>query len=241
MKRIVVGISGASGTHLACRFVSQLKQYTECEVHVVVTDSGRLTASYEEPELFDKALALADNVHSNASLGESIASGTFKTEGMVIIPCSMKTVAGIASGYSDNLLLRAADVTLKEQRPLVLVARETPMNAIHLRNLAQLASVPGITLMPPMMTYYHNHRRHGRPTNWQDIRSIWAGISALRALELGFADFFSLFHLKSWLNRTSSDVLFHFAEYTSNRTRSWLMGIICERDCSKLKGWGPYV
>ncbi|CDB33432.1 3-octaprenyl-4-hydroxybenzoate carboxy-lyase [Eggerthella sp. CAG:209] len=156
MKRIVVGISGASGTHLACRFVSQLKQYTECEVHVVVTDSGRLTASYEEPELFDKALALADNVHSNASLGESIASGTFKTEGMVIIPCSMKTVAGIASGYSDNLLLRAADVTLKEQRPLVLVARETPMNAIHLRNLAQLASVPGITLMPPMMTYYHN-------------------------------------------------------------------------------------
>ena len=68
----------------------------------------------------------------------------------------MKTVAGIASGYSDNLLLRAADVTLKEQRPLVLVARETPMNAIHLRNLAQLASAPGITLMPPMMTYYHN-------------------------------------------------------------------------------------
>ena len=82
----------------------RLKQYTECEVHVVVTDSGRLTASYEEPELFDRALALADNVHSNASLGESIASGTFKTEGMVIIPCSMKTVAGIASGYSDNLL-----------------------------------------------------------------------------------------------------------------------------------------
>ena len=238
MKRIVVGISGASGTHLACRFISQLKQYTECEVHVVVTDSGRLTASYEEPELFDKALALADNVHSNASLGESIASGTFKTEGMVIIPCSMKTVAGIASGYSDNLLLRAADVTLKEQRPLVLVARETPMNAIHLRNLAQLASVPGITLMPPMMTYY---QRHGRPTNWQDIRSIWVGISALRALGLGFTVFFSLFHLKSWLNRTSLDVLFHFAEYTSNRTRSWLMGIICERDCSKLKGWGPYV
>ncbi len=111
-------------------------------MHVVVTDSGKLTASYGEPELFDKALALADNVHSNASLGESIASGTFKTEGMVIIPCSMKTVAGIASGYSDNLLLRAADVTLKEQRPLVLVARETPMNAIHLRNLAQLAVFP---------------------------------------------------------------------------------------------------
>lgn len=156
MKRIIVGISGASGTHLACRFVSQLKRYTECEVHVVVTDSGRLTASFEEPQLFEQMLANADCVHSNASLGESIASGTFKTEGMVIIPCSMKTVAGIASGYSDNLLLRAADVTLKEQRPLVLVARETPMNAIHLRNLAQLASVSGVTLMPPMMTYYHH-------------------------------------------------------------------------------------
>ena len=199
MKRIVVGISGASGTHLACRFVSQLKQYTECEVHVVVTDSGRLTASYEEPELFDKALALADNVHSNASLGESIASGTFKTEGMVIIPCSMKTVAGKCSRYNAD----AADDDVLPQPA--------------------------------------NHRRHGRPTNWQDIRSIWAGISAFRALELGFCRFFSLFHLKSWLNRTSSDVLFHFAEYTSNRTRSWLMGIICERDCGKLKGWGPYV
>lgn len=156
VERIVVGISGASGTHLACRFINQLKAFTDCEVHVVVTNSGRLTASYEEPELFERTLELADCVHSNASLGESIASGTFKTKGMVVVPCSMKTVAGIASGYSDNLLLRAADVTLKEQRPLVLVARETPMNAIHLRNLGVLASIPGVTLMPPMMTYYHH-------------------------------------------------------------------------------------
>lgn len=156
MERIVVGITGASGTHLACRFISQLKKYTECEVHVVVTDSGRLTASYEEPELFERTLGEADCVHSNASLGESIASGTFKTMGMAVVPCSMKTVAGIASGYSDNLLLRAADVTLKEQRPLVLVTREAPMNAIHLRNLSTLASIPGVALMPPMMTYYHH-------------------------------------------------------------------------------------
>ena len=156
MQRIIVGISGASGTHLACRFIAQLKEYAECEVHVVATESGKFTASYEEPELFEQMLALVDCVHSNASLGESIASGTFKTCGMVVVPCSMKTVAGIASGYSDNLLLRAADVTLKEQRPLVLVARETPMNAIHLRNMAQLAVVPGVTFMPPMMTYYHH-------------------------------------------------------------------------------------
>ncbi len=156
MERLVVGISGASGTHLACRFVRQVKEFTSCEVHAVVTEGGRLTAGYEEPELFEETLRMADFVHDNASLGESIASGTFKTVGMVVVPCSMKTVAGIATGYSDNLLLRAADVTLKEQRPLVLVARETPMNAIHLRNLSQLAAVPNVTLMPPMMTYYHH-------------------------------------------------------------------------------------
>ena len=156
MERLVVGISGASGTHLACRFIRQVKEFTPCEVHAVVTEGGRLTAGYEEPEFFEETLRMADFVHDNASLGESIASGTFKTAGMVVVPCSMKTVAGIASGYSDNLLLRAADVTLKEQRPLVLVARETPMNAIHLRNLSQLAAIPNVTLMPPMMTYYHH-------------------------------------------------------------------------------------
>ena len=156
MERLVVGISGASGTHLACRFIRQVKEFTSCEVHAVVTEGGRLTAGYEEPGLFEETLRMADFVHDNASLGESIASGTFKTAGMVVVPCSMKTVAGIATGYSDNLLLRAADVTLKEQRPLVLVARETPMNAIHLRNLSQLAAIPNVTLMPPMMTYYHH-------------------------------------------------------------------------------------
>ena len=101
-------------------------------------------------------LSCADVVHDNASIGGSIASGTFKTKGMVIIPCSMKTAAGIASGYSDNLVLRAADVTLKEQRPLVLVARETPMSPIHLRNLSTLAALPSVSILPPMMTYYHH-------------------------------------------------------------------------------------
>lgn len=156
MERLIVGISGASGTPLACRFVQQLKQHVNCEVHLVVTDSARLTADYEAPQAFKETLALADFVHDNASIGESIASGTFRTAGMVVIPCSMKTVAGIASGFSDNLLLRAADVTIKEQRPLVLVARETPMSPLHLRNLSTLATLPNVTLMPPMMTYYHN-------------------------------------------------------------------------------------
>ena len=97
MDRLIVGITGASGTPLACRFVNQLKEFTECEVHVVASDSARLTAQYEAPDAFKKMLSCADVVHDNASIGGSIASGTFKTKGMVIIPCSMKTTAGIAS------------------------------------------------------------------------------------------------------------------------------------------------
>lgn len=156
MERLIVGISGASGTPLACRFVEQVARYTQCEIHIVATDSARLTAQYEASEQFEEMLKYAACVYDNAAMGQSIASGTFDTVGMVVIPCSMKTVAGIASGYSDNLLLRAADVTLKEQRPLVLVARETPMSPIHLRNLSTLAALPGVSIMPPMLTYYHN-------------------------------------------------------------------------------------
>lgn len=156
MDRLIVGITGASGTPLACRFVQQIKEFTSCEVHVVATDSACLTAQYEAPKAFEEMLQRADMVHNNASIGESIASGTFNTCGMVVIPCSMKTVAGIASGYSDNLVLRAADVTLKEQRPLVLVARETPLSPIHLRNLNTLATLPAVSVLPPMMTYYHH-------------------------------------------------------------------------------------
>ncbi len=156
MERLIVGITGASGTPLACHFIQQMKRYTDCELHIVASKSAYLTAQYEDIALFEDTLKLVDVVHDNASMGESIASGTFKTCGMVIIPCSMKTVAGIASGYSDNLVLRAADVTLKEQRPLVLVARETPMNPIHLKNLSTLSMIPSVSILPPMMTYYHH-------------------------------------------------------------------------------------
>ena len=97
---------------------------------------------------------LADHVLDPQNIGAGPASGSFKTQGMVIVPCSMKTVAGIHSGYTDNLILRAADVTLKEQRPLVLAARETPMSAVHLKNLYELSMIPGVRIMPPMMTFY---------------------------------------------------------------------------------------
>lgn len=154
-KRIVIGISGASGSPLALRLLRVLKDYPSVETHVVMTQGAHLTAEYELSEQ-ERAelLTLADQYYALDAIGDSIASGTFETLGMVVIPCSMKTVAGIASGYSDNLLLRAADVTIKEQRPLLLVARETPLSPIHLKNLAYLSTIPQVTIMPPMMTHY---------------------------------------------------------------------------------------
>lgn len=154
-KRLIVGISGASGSPLALRLLRTLAELPDIETHVIMTRGARLTAHYELGEDgAEELMNLADAYHELDALGDSVASGTFKTLGMVVIPCSMKTVAGIACGYSDNLLLRAADVTIKEKRPLVLVTRETPLSPIHVNNMAQLAAIPSITLMPPMMTYY---------------------------------------------------------------------------------------
>lgn len=154
-ERLIVGISGASGSPLALRLLQTLADLPQIETHVIMTRGARLTARYELGDQgAEELMSLADAYHELDALGDSIASGTFKTLGMVVIPCSMKTVAGIATGYSDNLLLRAADVTIKEKRPLVLVTRETPLSPIHLNNMMQLAAIPSITLMPPMMTYY---------------------------------------------------------------------------------------
>lgn len=98
---------------------------------------------------------LVDKVYSPEDIGAAPASGTYPAAGMLIVPCSMKTAAGIRCGYSDNLLLRTADVTIKEGRPLVLAPRETPLSAIHLQNLLELSRIPGVRLLPPMMTFYH--------------------------------------------------------------------------------------
>jgi polyprenyl P-hydroxybenzoate/phenylacrylic acid decarboxylase-like protein len=155
VKRLVVGISGASGAVLAIRLLKELQGLQDWETHLVISSGAKRTIKEEIPESIEEVKELASCVHDLDDIGASIASGTFKTEGMVVIPCSMKTLAGIAHGYSDNLLLRAADVTMKERRTLVLVARETPLNRIHLQNMAMLASF-GVTLMPPMMTFY-NH------------------------------------------------------------------------------------
>ncbi len=153
-KRLVVAMTGASGSALALAFLRQLRTCPEWETHVVLSRGAKITMEYELPGGERDLLALADQVYDNGNIGAAIASGSFPTAGMVVIPCSMKTVAGIHSGYSDNLVLRAADVTLKEGRPLVLVPRETPFSPIHLRNLYEL-SMMGVAVVPPMMTFYN--------------------------------------------------------------------------------------
>lgn len=154
VKRLVIAVSGASGAPLAVELLKQLCTYhPEIETHLVVTRSGEMTLRQETGMALDELRTLATVSHDNDSIGAAIASGSFKTTGMIVAPCSMKTVAGIVSGYSDNLLLRAADVCLKERRKLVLVARESPLSTVHLRNLYE-ASKLGAVILPPMPAYY---------------------------------------------------------------------------------------
>ena len=153
-KRLVIGMSGASGAILGIEILKALREHPEWESHVVISRGAELTIAEETECTLDEVLNLADKVYDIKNIGASIASGTFKTEGMIIAPCSMKTVAGIACGYSDNLLLRAADVTIKETRRLVLVPRESPLSTIHLKNILSLAEA-GAIIIPPMITYYN--------------------------------------------------------------------------------------
>lgn len=153
-QRIVVGISGASGAILGIELLKAIREFPGWESHLVITDGARRTIEHETPFHLEQVAALASQCHPLDDVGACIASGTFKTQGMIIIPCSMKTLAGVASGYSDNLLLRAADVTLKERRKLVLVTRESPLSPLHLRNM-QAASDCGAILLPPMLTFYN--------------------------------------------------------------------------------------
>ena len=145
-KRLVVGLSGASGAILCVSLLEAMRREKDWEVHLVTSEAGERVL-HEETGMSGTDLAeLAFRPHD---------IGTFETEGMAVVPCSMKTLAGICHGYAENLLLRAADVTLKERRKLVLVARETPLGLVHLRNMTALAEM-GVTILPPMLTYYQH-------------------------------------------------------------------------------------
>jgi flavin prenyltransferase len=152
-QRIIIGISGASGAILGIRTLKTLRTHPEVETHLIVSPAARLTIQQETDWKVNDVLALADVVHKHNDIGASIASGSFDTFGMIVIPCSIKSLSAIANSYSDNLLSRAADVTLKEGRPLLLVVREAPLHRGHLR-LMDLAAQAGAIIFPPVPAFY---------------------------------------------------------------------------------------
>lgn len=159
--RIVVGLSGATGAVYGIRLLEVLRE-AGVETHLVLTDPGRRNIELETDRTVDDVLALASKVHDIGNIAASIASGSFLTDGMAVCPCSMKTLSGIVNSYNENLLNRAADVTLKERRRLVLVPRETPLHKGHLDLLTRAADL-GALILPPMVAFYH------RPKTVQEI------------------------------------------------------------------------
>jgi 4-hydroxy-3-polyprenylbenzoate decarboxylase len=162
VKRIIVGISGATGVIYGIRLLEVLREVTGVETHLVISNAAKRTMLLETDYVPEQLDALPTCRYRLGDIAAAIASGSFKTAGMVVVPCSMKTLSGIATCYSDNLLLRAADVVLKERRKLVLVVRETPLHLGHLRLMAQVTEM-GAIVMPPAPAFYH------RPKSLDDI------------------------------------------------------------------------
>ncbi|UXT20715.1 UbiX family flavin prenyltransferase [Agrobacterium tumefaciens] len=153
--RVVVGVTGASGAGIALRIIERLAGMKSVEIHLVLSPSARHTVLHEEgAEAMGRMLSLASVNHAVDDIGAAIASGSFPTAGMIVAPCSMRTLAAIATGFSDNLLTRTADVHLKERRKLVLMTRETPLHLIHLRNMCTVTEA-GAIVMPPVPAFYN--------------------------------------------------------------------------------------
>lgn len=161
-RRVIVGISGASGAVYGARLLQALQDMPNVESHLVVSDAGWRNLRHELDMDRASVEALADVVHDLANVGASIASGSFAAHGMVVAPCSMRTLAAVAHGLADNLLTRAADVVLKERRRLVLMVRESPLHLVHLRNMATVTEM-GCIVCPPMPAFYQ------RPTSVGEI------------------------------------------------------------------------
>ncbi|MGJ5756039.1 4-hydroxy-3-polyprenylbenzoate decarboxylase [Streptomyces puniciscabiei] len=153
--RLVVGMTGATGAVFGVRLLEALATLPEVETHLVLSRWARTTIELETGLTVPEVTALADVTYAPEDQGAAISSGSFRTDGMIVVPCSMKTLAGIRAGYADGLVGRAADVVLKERRRLVLVPRETPLSEIHLENMLELAR-KGVQLVPPMPAFY-NH------------------------------------------------------------------------------------
>jgi flavin prenyltransferase len=155
-KRIVIGITGASGVIYGIRMLELLRD-TDIETHLVVSEAGKKTIEIETAFKPGEVAALATHCHDNQDMAAVLSSGSFLTDGMVVMPCSIKTLSGIANSYTANLLIRAADVTLKEKRKLVLVVRETPLHLGHLKLMAAAAEC-GAHILPPIPSFYHQPR-----------------------------------------------------------------------------------
>jgi 4-hydroxy-3-polyprenylbenzoate decarboxylase len=152
-KRIVIGISGASGVIYGIKMLSLLQE-KDFQTHLIISESGRQNIEIETSYKADDVSAMADYTYDNKDVGAALASGSYLTEGMVVVPCTIKTLSGIANSYTNNLLVRAADVTLKEKRKLVLVVRETPLHVGHL-SLMMKAAKMGAHILPPIPSFYH--------------------------------------------------------------------------------------
>ena len=170
---VVVAISGASGVIYGIRLLEALQQDPAIESHLILTDAAKITIAQETDWKVSAVEALADEVHKYGNIGASIASGSFRTLGMAVVPCSIKSLSAIAHSYADDVLARAADVHLKEGRPLVLVVRETPLHLGHLRLMVQAAEI-GATIMPPVPAFY------GQPRTVDDIVNGTVGRILLR-------------------------------------------------------------
>lgn len=173
MRRIIVALTGASGAAYGIRALELLREVPDVETHLVLTKAARATIAHETDRTVAEIRALADVVHSDGDLGAPLSSGSFRTAGMLVAPCSVKTLSGIASSYDESLVVRAADVVLKERRRLVLLLRETPLHAGHLRLMTEVTA-SGAVVMPPVPAFYT------RPTSVADIVEHTTG----RALDL---------------------------------------------------------
>jgi 4-hydroxy-3-polyprenylbenzoate decarboxylase len=172
-KRLVVGMSGASGMPYGVRVLQALREVADVETHLVMTEAAKLNLVVETDLKVSEVEALADVVHSVKNISSALASGSFKTDGMIVAPCSMRTLAAIVHSYADNLLVRAADVVLKERRRLVVMPRETPLSVGHCKLLYE-ASLQGVIVCPPMPGFYM------RPQTIDDLVDAAVG----RALDL---------------------------------------------------------
>lgn len=168
MRRIILALSGASGMPLAATLLRQLSSTPSIEVHLIISSGAELVLQYEDKTSFDDVFALAHTRHAATNMAAGPASGSWQHDGMIVCPCSMTTLASIAHGTGSNLIHRAADVTLKERRPLVLVTRETPLSRVHLRNML-LAEEAGATIMPPSFSFYT------RPTTIDELLNHLVG------------------------------------------------------------------